>query len=218
MRAGLLAVLFLALCAPAMAHRAADAPRGWTIDVVGPEAHPTATLLCRVDSGRAANCASASSPPPASLADAIRIAERDPIPQGAGHFAEGNAVAVVVRFLAFADQNLVVIAADPEAGPPAPPVIVGPRWLERPTGADYERHWPRAALGQEIEGSASLDCLVSADGRLNCTVVSEDPPNMGFGEAAVQVSRRFRMAPETANGQPTAGGRYRLRIPFRFAS
>ncbi|MEQ1618797.1 MAG: energy transducer TonB, partial [Terricaulis sp.] len=91
-----------------------------------------------------------------------------------------------------------------------------PSWIRRPNGADYERFWPTRAREREMEGVASLDCLVDAEGRLACTVTSEDPPNMGFGEAAVRISRQFRMNPQTVNGQPTAGGRYRLRIPFRF--
>jgi periplasmic protein TonB len=68
-----------------------------------------------------------------------------------------------------------------------------------------------------IEGTASLDCLAQADGPMDCTVTSEHPAGFGFGEAAVNVSREFRMRAQTNNGEPTVGGRYRLRISFRYA-
>lgn len=112
----------------------------------------------------------------------------------------------------------IPVAVDPPPSPPQPSVITNPRWITRPNGADYARFYPRRAQESEIEGSASLDCLVGADGRLSCTVISEEPSNMGFGEAAVRISRQFRMQPQLENGQPTSGGRYRLRIPFRLAS
>ncbi len=104
-----------------------------------------------------------------------------------------------------------------QQAPPELQIITSPSWARRPNGADYERFWPRRARESEIEGAASLDCIVDAEGRLACSVTSETPPNMGFGEAAVRVARQFRMNPQTVNGQATAGGRYRLRIPFRFA-
>lgn len=120
----------------------------------------------------------------------------------------------VIEAPAIAYQEPVTNEVPP---PPPPTVITNPSWQRRPNGADYERFWPRRARESEIEGSASLDCVVDAEGRLACTVISEEPPNMGFGEAAVRISRQFRMNPQTVNGQATAGGRYRLRIPFRFA-
>jgi hypothetical protein len=46
-----------------------------------------------------------------------------------------------------------------------PPAITNPRWIERPTAADYERYWPRTAWQQEIEGWGALDCIVNAEGR-----------------------------------------------------
>ncbi|MEQ1619726.1 MAG: TonB family protein [Terricaulis sp.] len=73
------------------------------------------------------------------------------------------------------------------------------------------------AYALELEGDVSLDCLVSAEGRLDCAIVSEDPTGFGFGEAALRISRSFRMALMTLDGVPAAGGRYRMRIPFRFA-
>ena len=99
--------------------------------------------------------------------------------------------------------------------PEQPPTITHPVWLQRFTGADVARHYPAGALARSVSGSATLDCLVGVDGALQCGVTSEEPAGWGFGDAALLLSRRFRMAPETRDGVPTAGGRYRLRIPLR---
>ncbi len=59
-----------------------------------------------------------------------------------------------------------------------------------------------------------LECAVLSDGRLDCTVVSEDPAALGFGDAALNLSREFRMAARTSNGRSTTGGRVRIPIAF----
>jgi protein TonB len=59
--------------------------------------------------------------------------------------------------------------------------------------------------------------LVSPDGRISCSVINEDPSGWGFGEAAMRISRSFRMAAQTADGRPTNGGRIRVPISFRLA-
>jgi len=46
-------------------------------------------------------------------------------------------------------------------------------------------------------------------------VQSEDPPGYGFGDAAIQISHSFRMAPRTTDGRPTVGGRLLVAITFR---
>ena len=60
----------------------------------------------------------------------------------------------------------IPVAVDP---PPAPPVqiITNPQWITRPNGDDFARFYPRRALDSNIEGRASLSCLVGADGRLS---------------------------------------------------
>jgi periplasmic protein TonB len=111
----------------------------------------------------------------------------------------------------------IPVAVDPPPAPPTPSVITNPTWLERPNARDFERYYPPRALEREQEGRVSLDCVVAADGRISCTVTSEDPSGWGFGEAAIRISRSFRMAPATRDGVPTSGGRVRVPITFRLS-
>ena len=60
-----------------------------------------------------------------------------------------------------------------------------------------------------------MKCRVTEQGTLaDCSVVSEDPPGEGFGEAALKLSGGFRMEPKTADGQSVKGAV--IVIPIRF--
>jgi periplasmic protein TonB len=109
----------------------------------------------------------------------------------------------------------IPLAIDPPPAPPTPSVITGARWLQRPGQRDFDRYYPTRANERGQSGRVQLDCLVDSTGRIACTVVSEDPPGWGFGDAAIRISRSFRMAPQTADGRPTSGGRIPVPITFR---
>jgi protein TonB len=111
----------------------------------------------------------------------------------------------------------IPIAIDPPPAPPNPSVITNPQWLERPSGRDFERYYPPRALDRGQEGRVILDCIVGADGRIGCSVSSENPTGWNFGEAAIRISRSFRMSPRMENGQPSEGGRVRVPITFRLS-
>ncbi|MGE0741103.1 MAG: TonB family protein [Hyphomonadaceae bacterium] len=96
--------------------------------------------------------------------------------------------------------------------PPGPPEVTNPDWLRRPR--DLERYYPTRALTRGVEGDVVLDCRVLTSGDLTCGVVSETPPNWGFGAAALRISRDYRMVPATQDGAPVEA-RYRMRVPFR---
>ena len=67
----------------------------------------------------------------------------------------------------------------------------------------------------EVGGSAALSCTVTARGTLiGCSITSESPADMGFGDAAIKLSKLFKMRPQTKDGQPVDGGT--VRIPLRF--
>jgi protein TonB len=97
-------------------------------------------------------------------------------------------------------------------------VHTGFTWLQRPTGQDFSRFYPARALERNMEGRVQLRCVVSADGRITCTVISEDPSGWGFGQAALQISHSFRMAAQTADGRPTSGGQVTVPLTFRLGS
>lgn len=96
----------------------------------------------------------------------------------------------------------------PETGPAR---ITNPRWLRQPR--DLESYYPTRALARDIPGQVVLDCMVDVSGGLNCSVVSETPANWGFGQAALRISRDYRMVPAMRDGQAVEG-RYRMRVPF----
>lgn len=107
----------------------------------------------------------------------------------------------------------------PRAPPPEPPrpsVITNPDWLRLPSGDDINRYYPDRAQRMEVEGRVTLNCSVTAKGTLeSCSISNEDPNNMGFGDAAMRMTRLFKMRPQTKDGQPVSGGQ--VRIPIRFS-
>ncbi|MGE0530126.1 MAG: energy transducer TonB [Hyphomonadaceae bacterium] len=94
---------------------------------------------------------------------------------------------------------------------PGPSEITNPRWLRQPR--DLARYYPARALARELPGVVSLDCLVDLNGALHCSVLSETPIGWGFGDAALRISRDYRMVPAMRDGRAVEG-RYRMRVPF----
>lgn len=92
-----------------------------------------------------------------------------------------------------------------------PAEVVDPHWLRRPR--DLARYYPRRALERGVEGRVVLNCAVDVRGALACAVASETPANWGFGEAALRISRDYRMVPAVQDGRPVEA-RYRMVVPF----
>ncbi|MFZ2031726.1 MAG: energy transducer TonB [Vitreimonas sp.] len=87
-------------------------------------------------------------------------------------------------------------------------------WEHVPSGADFARAYPVRARTQHVGGQVLLNCLILRTQRLRCRVASEDPRGMGFGAAALQLAREFRVAARSHDGRPTAGGH--IGVPLNF--
>jgi TonB family protein len=87
-------------------------------------------------------------------------------------------------------------------------------WLKKPTENDLLAVFPRAALMAGVGGSATVNCIATVQSTLrDCHVKSEDPPGMGFGEAALVLTRQLQMRPAIKNGVPVED---RVNIPIHF--
>ena len=73
------------------------------------------------------------------------------------------------------------------------PLVFVPRWEAQPSGADYVRLYPSAALNQNVSGVAVLCCTPRADRGLDCRVGHEWPAAQGFGAASLQAAQHFRL-------------------------
>lgn len=106
---------------------------------------------------------------------------------------------------------------DPVAGPvslvEAPPVVVRPRWIHKPTGRELAGYFPARAIDRGKSGFVSLACTVRTSGYLACAIAEETPAGWGFGAAALRISQTYQMEPATRGGVPVEA-LYTLRVPF----
>ncbi|MFZ2031273.1 MAG: energy transducer TonB [Vitreimonas sp.] len=115
------------------------------------------------------------------------------------------------------DGPPLAVGIGPPPAAPSTEALTGVRWMERPDTHDFERLYPPLAWRQGVQAHVVLDCFVDANGRISCSVVSEEPSGYGFGDATLRLARSFRVAPQTTDGRPTQGGRVRIPIVWRLS-
>lgn len=83
------------------------------------------------------------------------------------------------------------------------------------TPAETAAAFPKAAFDQKISGGAVLNCTADNDGReVDCRIIKEDPPGMGFGEAALALVTKERVKTKDASGTSIVGRRFNTGFNF----
>ena len=162
-------------------------------------------------------------PPPEPVKPPPVNREPPPTPAIAPHVAPLPPVSLGVPTVSIAPPE-TPLPPVPQAPPqePAKPVqrvIANPDWSSRPNGEDVARFYPERAQRLEKTGNVTLQCQVTAKGTVTgCAVLSEDPVDFGFGDAALKLSRLFKMKPKMEDGQAVEGASVKIPIAFRIAA
>ncbi len=88
-------------------------------------------------------------------------------------------------------------------------------WQRTPTIDDVRRVYPPAAFAKGAIGGAMIGCDVAPDGALlHCKAFAEEPANMGFGDAAVNLAAYFKLQPGTFEHSLPVPGRIAMPMVF----
>ncbi len=91
-----------------------------------------------------------------------------------------------------------------------------PDWLSKPDYDQMMAVYPRQALKRGISGVAVVKCIIQTSGLTRaCSVVKEDHSGLGFGPAAVVLSRAFLFKPAVKGGQPVEA---EISVPVNFVT
>ena len=97
-----------------------------------------------------------------------------------------------------------------------PPADRDADWLHRPTSGDIRAAFPSDPEAQRRGGSATLHCIITTTGAArDCTVATESPAGLGFGQAALTLAPQFLFRPAIRDGQPVESG---VSIPITFGA
>jgi len=157
------------------------------------------TLTCQIEHRRPTQCAAVDEKPEGYGFDfAARQLARQLLTAD-GRF-NGQEVLVPVTF----DPAVLTGAAS----------VARPVFAALPAASDFQAHFPQAANGVN-QVRVVLACVVGAGGVPQaCSVEREEPAGKGYGEGALPVAGKFKLAPWTAEGEPTVGAH--VRLPIRY--
>ena len=81
-------------------------------------------------------------------------------------------------------------------------LVIEPLVVSVPSPGERAHAYPKTAGGRS--GRVLIKCMVTKSGSFdNCVVAEENPPRLGFGEAALRESRLIRLRPQTIDGKPS---------------
>lgn len=93
------------------------------------------------------------------------------------------------------------------------PLISAPQWASMPNAAVIRRLYPLEAAAAETSGVAHVACVARWDGTLeDCQLLSETPPDLGFGEATLRAARHHRLQAAPQQGADPRRGLVHLSI------
>jgi protein TonB len=96
----------------------------------------------------------------------------------------------------------------------APPTAAQPHWLKQPSSADMAAVYPLKGARLGHYGRVTLSCTVQPDGSLaRCDVLAEDPGDEGFADAALKLSKLYKVA--SPDGSPLP--RTTVDVPIKFS-
>jgi periplasmic protein TonB len=97
--------------------------------------------------------------------------------------------------------------------PLGPPLPGSPDWERLPTRGEAAMVYPAAAVDAGASGKTVIRCGIKAGGLLtNCNVLTQTPAGLGFGRAALMVTRYYKLRPTLADGRPVDG--FSIEIPM----
>jgi protein TonB len=99
------------------------------------------------------------------------------------------------------------------ATPPPPRGAVV--WAQRPSARRISELYPSRALREGVGGRVELNCSVRANQSLACSVASESPTGLGFGQAALSASSSYRANPTLSDGSTSNGAPARIVVQFQ---
>lgn len=108
----------------------------------------------------------------------------------------------------------VPVTFAPELIASGSPVIRNPAWASIPTAQDFQATFPQTQNGVNSVRVA-LVCTAQPGGALaDCAVDREEPAGQGYGQAALALAPKFRVAAWSTDGLPTLG--QKVRVPIRY--